>query len=131
MGIYVPGAYMNGKGNSDGTYTCTPSDSGTVGSYTAKTAPVVLPVNTPGYSASAAPTEFSYDSVSDYLKAGFVYVQPGIRGRSSMSGTASSTTSRTAAARPGASPISRPPSATAASTPASSPATWTTSTPSA
>lgn len=88
MGIYVPGAYMNGKGNSDGTYTCTPSDSGTVGSYTAKTAPVVLPVNTPGYSASAAPTEFSYDSVSDYLKAGFVYVQPGIRGRSSMSGTA-------------------------------------------
>jgi len=88
MGIYVPGAYMTGKANADGTYTCTPSDSGTVGGYTAKTAPVVIPVNTPGYSASAAPTEYSYDGISDYLAAGLVYVQPGIRGRSSMSGTA-------------------------------------------
>jgi hypothetical protein len=88
MGIYVPGAYMKGEKNADGTYTCTVSDSGQAGSYSAKTAPVVVPVNTPGYSASAAPTEYSYDAVADYLTAGFVYIQPGIRGRSSMSGTA-------------------------------------------
>jgi hypothetical protein len=88
MGVYVPGAYMKGEKNSDGTYTCTLSDSGEVSGYSAKTAPVVFPVNTPGYSASAAPTEYSYDSVSEYLAAGFVYVQPGLRGRSSMTGTA-------------------------------------------
>ena len=88
MGIYVPGAYFSASENSDGTYTCTPRADGAVGSYTAATAPVVVPVNTPGYSASAAPTEYAYDGVADYLAAGFVYLQPGIRGRSNMGGTA-------------------------------------------
>ena len=88
MGIYVPGKYFDGTKNSDGTYTCTPRADGAVGSYTAATAPVVVPVNTPGYSASAAPTEYAYDGVADYLAAGFVYLQPGIRGRSNMGGTA-------------------------------------------
>lgn len=90
LGIYVPGAYFTGTKNSDGTYTCSVNASGKAASYTAATAPVVIPVNTPGYSASAAPTQYSYDSISSYIAAGFVYVQPGIRGRSSMSGTASS-----------------------------------------
>ena len=90
MGIYVPGTYLTGTKNSDGTYTCKVNASGKAAGYTASTAPVVIPVNTPGYSASAAPTEYSYDSVSSYIEAGFVYVQPGIRGRASMSGAASS-----------------------------------------
>ena len=90
MGIYVPGAYMTGTKNSDGTYTCTVNSSGAAANYTAATAPIVMPVNTPGYSASAAPTEYSYDSVASYIEAGFVYVQPGIRGRASMSGAADS-----------------------------------------
>jgi len=80
LGIYVPGAYMAGTRNADGTYTCTVKAGGTVGNYNASTAPVVIPVNTPGYAACAAPTEYGYDSVSAYLKAGFVYLQPGIRG---------------------------------------------------
>ena len=89
MGIYVPGAYLTGTKNADGTtYTCTVNESGTFGSYQAKTAPVVLPVNTPGYASSPAPTDFTYDSVADYLAAGFVYLQPGIRGRASMGGNA-------------------------------------------
>lgn len=88
MGIYVPGDYMTGTANSDGTYTCAVNTNGKLGSYTADMAPIVIPVNTPGYSASAAPSAYSYDSVSAYLEAGFVYVQPGIRGRASMNGTA-------------------------------------------
>jgi hypothetical protein len=88
MGIYVPGAYLTGKkfrrhlylqGERPAQPQATPPPP----------RPVVIPVNTPGYSASAAPTEYDYSSVSSYLKAGFVYVQPGIRGSSSMSGTAS------------------------------------------
>ena len=84
LGVYVPGAYLSGTKNSDGTYTCAVKADGTVGSYKASTAPIVIPVNTPGYAASAAPTEYNYDEVSTYLKAGLIYLQPGIRGKKSM-----------------------------------------------
>ena len=87
LGIYVPGQYMRSVKNSDGTYTCSVNHAGTAGGYTASTAPVVWPVDTPGYAAQAAPTSYSYDSVSDYVKAGFVYVLAGMRGRQGMSGT--------------------------------------------
>ena len=88
MAVYVPGAYMNATANGDGTYTCTVNASGTAGSYTAATAPVVFPVNTPGYAAQAAATSYSYDGLSDYLSAGFIYVYAGLRGRiTSMSGS--------------------------------------------
>jgi hypothetical protein len=82
MGIYVPGAYMNGIANGDGTYTCTINTENKVNNYTAKTAPIVFPVNTPGYSAQAAPTSYSYNDISSYIKAGFIYVNAGMRGRS-------------------------------------------------
>lgn len=81
LGIYVPGAYLDGEDNGDGTYTCAVSDSGTVSGHTAADAPIVIPVNTAGYSAQEAPTSYSYASVSEYLEAGFVYVYPGCRGR--------------------------------------------------
>ena len=81
LGIYVPGAYVAATDNGDGTYTLTVNDAGTVNGYTAATAPIVFPVNTPGYSAQAAPTSYSYDEVASYLQAGFIYVQAGLRGR--------------------------------------------------
>jgi hypothetical protein len=81
LGIYVPGAYMTAEANGDGTYTATMNGEGTINGFTAKTAPVVFPVNTPGYSAQKAPTAYSYDEFSSYLKAGFIYVQAGMRGR--------------------------------------------------
>lgn len=82
LGIYVPGSYMTGTKNSDGTYTCTINSEGKVGNYTASTAPIVFPVNTAGYAAQPAPTEYSYDGLSEYLSAGFVYVYAGMRGKS-------------------------------------------------
>ena len=81
MGIYVPGAYFDAKDNGNGTFTCTPSSTGKVGSFTAATAPIVMPINTAGYSAQAAPTSYSSKGLSDYLAAGFVYVYAGCRGR--------------------------------------------------
>lgn len=83
MGVYVPGAYFDATDNGDGTFTCSVSTSGAVGGYTAATAPVVLPVNTPGYSAQEAPTTYSADGLTDYLDAGLVYVLAGCRGRAS------------------------------------------------
>lgn len=81
LGIYVPGAYMTGTQNENGTYTCELNPEGTVNGYTADTAPIVIPVNTPGYMAMAAPTGYRYETVSSYLEAGFLYVQAGCRGR--------------------------------------------------
>ncbi|MGN0373702.1 MAG: subtype A tannase [Enterocloster sp.] len=48
--------------------------------YTAKDAPVVIPVNTPGYSAMAAPSDY-VEEASAYTDAGFIYVNVGCRGR--------------------------------------------------
>ena len=85
MGIFVPGAYFTGTDNGDGTYTCTVNESGTVGQYTAITAPLIIPVNTPGYSAMAAPTGYSssmgYGSISDYTSEGIIVLFAGARGR--------------------------------------------------
>lgn len=80
LGIYVPGAYMTGADNGDGTYTCQVDSSGTVGGFTAGSAPIVIPVETPGYSAMSAPTGYAGDTAA-YTDAGFVYVYAGCRGR--------------------------------------------------
>ncbi len=79
LAIFVPGAYMNATDNGDGTYTCEINTEGTVNGYTAETAPIVMPINTPGYSAQSALS--NYTNVSDYMSAGFVYVHAGCRGR--------------------------------------------------
>ena len=87
LGIYVPGAYLTGKDNGNGTYTATVNTSGAVGDFTAATAPTVFPVNTPGYSAQKPPTEYSYDTIKAYMEAGFIYVHAGLRGKDSNSQT--------------------------------------------
>ena len=79
LAVFVPGAYMKATENGDSTYTCETDPSAALSGYTALTAPIVMPINTPGYSAQAALSD--YTSVSDYMKAGFVYVHAGCRGR--------------------------------------------------
>ena len=79
LAVFVPGAYMTATENGDGTYTCELNTSANLNGYTAATAPVVMPINTPGYSAQSALTE--YKSVTDYTSQGFVYVHAGCRGR--------------------------------------------------
>ena len=79
LAVFVPGTYLNGSDNGDGTWSCTLSDASLNG-YTAATAPIVMPINTPGYSAMAALTDYS-GSVVSYTDAGFVYVHAGCRGR--------------------------------------------------
>jgi len=81
LGIYVPGNYFVSTKNEDGTYTCSINTDSKIGNHTASTAPIVMPINTAGYSAQKAPTSYSYSGISDYLNAGFVYVYAGCRGR--------------------------------------------------
>lgn len=81
MGIYVPAAYMSATANSDGTtYTCTINKTSTVNGYTAATAPIVIPVNTGGYAAQAAPSGSS-TTVTAFTNAGLIYLWPGCRGK--------------------------------------------------
>ena len=80
LGIFVPGAYLSGTENGEGTYTCELNKDAKVAGYTALTAPIVIPVETPGYSAMAAPTDYVNDTKT-YTDAGFVYVYAGARGR--------------------------------------------------
>lgn len=80
MGIFVPGKYMNAAANSDGTYTCTINTNNAVNGYTANTAPIVVPVNTPGYSAQSAPSGYS-TCIATYTSEGFIYLWPGCRGK--------------------------------------------------
>lgn len=72
---------MIAEDNGDGTYTCEINTESSVGSYTAATASIMMPVNTPGYSAMAPLT--SYSSFTEYTDEGFVYVHAGCRGRDS------------------------------------------------
>lgn len=80
LGIYVPGVYLEASANGDGTYTASVKSDAQVGQFTAATAPYILPVNTPGYNASQAPTWLA-DGIASYTQAGMIYLQPGIRGR--------------------------------------------------
>ena len=80
LGIYVPGDYFKSERNDNGTYTCTVID-GHVGNYSASNAPIVMPINTAGYSAQKAPTRYNANEVKDYTDAGFIYVNAGCRGR--------------------------------------------------
>lgn len=81
LAVYVPGAYLKGVKNEDGTYTCTVNKEAKVGDYTAETAPVVMPVNTGGYAAQKAPSSYAPEGLNTYLSEGFVYVYAGCRGR--------------------------------------------------
>ena len=79
LAIFVPGAYFSATENGDGTYACVVNAAAMINGYAAKTAPIVMPIETPGYSAMAALT--AYTNVTEYTKEGFVYVHAGCRGR--------------------------------------------------
>ena len=57
LAVFVPGAYMDADDNGDGTFTCKLKDSGMKNGYSAATAPVVMPIETPGYYAAEALSE--------------------------------------------------------------------------
>ena len=86
LAILVPGAYFNATDNGNGTFTCEVNKGAKVGSYTAESAPIVMPVNTPGYSAQNPLSEYS--SQASYTGAGMVYVHAGCRGRDAGAPTA-------------------------------------------
>ena len=87
LAVFVPGAYLDASDNGDGTYTCKVSESAELNGYSAATAPIMMPIETPGYaSAKALNDEILMthqgilEQLSDYTSQGFVFVLSGCRG---------------------------------------------------
>ena len=80
LGIYVPKEYLTCT-QSGSKYNCEINSSGKKGNYTSTNAPIVLPVETPGYAAMIAPTSYDYSTVSEFITDGIIYVYAGCRGR--------------------------------------------------
>ena len=79
LAVFVPGPYFKGTANGDGTWTCVVVPDAVAGDFTPSSAPIVIPVETPGYSAMSPLTE--YTSLTEFTDEGFVYVHAGCRGR--------------------------------------------------
>lgn len=88
LAIFVPGAFFTAEKNGD-TYTCQVNDKTVVGSFTAATAPVLMPINAGTLSAQASPTVYGCEGLAPYLDAGCIYVYAGFRGRSAVVDTSS------------------------------------------
>lgn len=82
LAIFVPGPYFEGKKRLSGTYECTVVPDAQIASFTAATAPIMMPINAAAFEAQACPTGFSYTGLTRYLAAGLIYVYAGFRGRS-------------------------------------------------
>ena len=80
MAIYAPKEYLTCTQTGE-KYKCEINKSGKKGSYTASNAPIVLPVETPGYAAMKAPTTYDYETVSKFVSNGLVFAYAGCRGR--------------------------------------------------
>lgn len=87
LAVFVPGAYLDASDNGDGTYTCKVSDNSEIKGFSATTAPILMPVETPGYaSAKALNDEIlmthqgMLEQLSYYTSQGFVFVLSGCRG---------------------------------------------------
>lgn len=82
LAIFVPGAYFTAEENRR-DYACEVNPEGKVGSFTASTAPIVMPINSGNLNAQASPTSYGHVGLETYLEAGCVYVYAGFRGRNS------------------------------------------------
>ena len=80
LSIYVPGAYMDGEANGDGTYTCRFNTEAGVRGYTCETAPLVIPIETQNYDPVKAPEEYVAQAAA-YTSSGFLFIEAGCRGK--------------------------------------------------
>ena len=87
LAVFVPGAYMDANDNGDGTFTCKVGENANLNGYSATTAPILMPIETPGYAAARALNDEIltqhqgiFEQLSDYTSQGFVLVLSACRG---------------------------------------------------
>lgn len=82
LAIFVPETYLAAV-DEDNPKLYEVDPTAKVGGFTAKTAPVVMPINSGTLRPQTSPTSYSYAGLANYLEAGLIYVYAGFRGRSS------------------------------------------------
>ena len=82
LAIFMPSAYLEPVDDSSKPEYVI-SETGKVGKFTAKTAPVLMPINSGNLGAQASPTTYGFSGLDPYMKSGCIYVYAGFRGRSS------------------------------------------------
>ena len=87
LAVFVPGAFFDESDNGDGTYTCKVSENSEINGYSAKSAPILMPIETPGYASAMALTDEIlttrkgiFEQFCEYTSQGFVLVLSGCRG---------------------------------------------------
>ena len=88
LSVFVPSEYMDATDNGDGTYTCKVKKDAKTGRYSPADAPIVMPIETPGYFAAEALTDDIpvealgelFEKIKEYTSQGMVYIFPGCRG---------------------------------------------------
>ncbi|MBR1617374.1 tannase [bacterium] len=79
LAIFVPEKFMQCSKNNNNTYSCKVNKNAKIKNYTPKTAPIVFPVETEGYSSNLPLEE--YQSFKKYTDNGIIYIVAGARGK--------------------------------------------------
>lgn len=78
--IYVPGEYLTGRKNSNGTYMCEINEKGQKAGYNAESSPMVISIEAEESIEQTTHKKYNYEEISDYINEGYIYIWPGMRG---------------------------------------------------
>lgn len=78
--VYVPGEYLIGKKDSNGTYKYEINTKGRKAGYNAKTAPIIISIQSKESIEQEVHEKYNYEDIVDYINEGYIYIWPGMRG---------------------------------------------------
>ena len=78
--IYVPGEYLTGIKSYNEKYKCEISTKNEKSGYNAKSAPMIISIQSEESTEQKIHTKYDFEEISNYINEGYVYISPGMRG---------------------------------------------------
>lgn len=78
--IYVPGEYLIGKKSNNEKYKCDVNDNGQKAGYNAKSAPMIISIQSEESIEQKTHKKYDFEVISNYINEGYIYIWPGTRG---------------------------------------------------
>ena len=78
--IYVPGEYLIGKKINNEKYKCDVNDNGQKTGYNAKSAPMIISIQSEESIEQKTHKKYDFEEISNYINEGYIYIWPGTRG---------------------------------------------------
>lgn len=78
--IYVPGEYLIGKKINNEKYKCDVNDNGQKTGYNAKSAPMIISIQSEESIEQKIHKKYDFEEISNYINEGYIYIWPGTRG---------------------------------------------------